>query len=165
MSRVTLLERLHRWFDEEAPALREAGVRASLRDSSGSRDKAATWLDVEAGDQLGQLILWETGELDIRAGRRGMSQLVLDTHDTVKTASELNNQVRRLIDVVRAPDPDELSTREHAVLKLVAGGFTNAEIADRLCLSESTVRHHVSNIRRKLGVRDRAQVARAVVSS
>lgn len=171
MSRVTLLARLHHWFDEEAPGLRKSGVRASLRDSPASREKAAAWLDVEAGDHLGQLILWETGELDVRAGRRGTSQLFLDTHDTVKTAADLKRQVQGLIEVIRAPEwPPvaplaDLTARELEVLKLVASSHTNAEIADRLYLSESTVRHHLSNIYRKLGVHDRAQVGSAVVSS
>lgn len=56
----------------------------------------------------------------------------------------------------------ELTQRERQVLDLVAQGLTNAAIADRLYLSEKTVRNHVSSIFTKLGVNDRAAaVARA----
>ena len=50
-----------------------------------------------------------------------------------------------------------LSEREMSVLRLLATGLTNAAIADRLHLSEGTVRNHVSNILSKLNVTDRAQ--------
>ncbi|MEV1168009.1 response regulator transcription factor [Nonomuraea sp. NPDC049784] len=56
----------------------------------------------------------------------------------------------------------ELTDRELEVLDLIAAGLTNPAIAERLCLSEKTVRNHVSNVFAKLGVGDRAAaVARA----
>jgi DNA-binding NarL/FixJ family response regulator len=56
----------------------------------------------------------------------------------------------------------ELTDREREVLDLVARGFTNAEIARRLVVSDKTVRNHVSNVFAKLHVGDRAAaVARA----
>jgi DNA-binding NarL/FixJ family response regulator len=54
---------------------------------------------------------------------------------------------------------DKLTGREADVLRLVARGFTNADIADRLHLSEGTVRNHVSAIFAKLEVADRTQAA------
>lgn len=50
-----------------------------------------------------------------------------------------------------------MSERELSVLRLLASGLTNAAIADRLHLSEGTVRNHVTNILAKLSVSDRAQ--------
>jgi DNA-binding CsgD family transcriptional regulator len=54
-------------------------------------------------------------------------------------------------------NPAELTTRELEVLELVAQGLGNAEIANRLFVSEKTIAHHVSAILRKLDARTRAQ--------
>ncbi|MDN3023541.1 response regulator transcription factor [Streptomyces sp. S.PB5] len=52
-----------------------------------------------------------------------------------------------------------LSPRETDILRLVAHGHTNREIAERLYLSEGTVKNHVSRILKRLALRDRTQAA------
>ena len=53
--------------------------------------------------------------------------------------------------------PDPLTKRELEVLRLMAGGFSNREIADSLATSEGTIKNHISAILSKLGVRDRTR--------
>ncbi len=74
---------------------------------------------------------------------------------------------RRLLERFVATLPDEapppppglssLTAREREILELVAAGLSNAEIAERLFLGETTVKTHVSSVLRKLGLRDRVQ--------
>lgn len=66
----------------------------------------------------------------------------------------------RLMRQVRAPEaPDELTPREMEVLRLLAEGLANKEIARDLSIGEKTVKTHVSNILSKLGVLSRTQAA------
>jgi DNA-binding NarL/FixJ family response regulator len=67
----------------------------------------------------------------------------------------------RLMGRVRAPEPEVLSTRELEVLALVAAGSTNREAAQKLFISEATVKTHLLHIYAKLEVRDRASAVAA----
>jgi DNA-binding NarL/FixJ family response regulator len=71
---------------------------------------------------------------------------------------------RRLMNFFALPKPQaapevfpELTERERELLRLIAQGYNNSEIADRLSISGKTVRNHISNIFSKLQVTDRAQ--------
>ena len=54
--------------------------------------------------------------------------------------------------------PDGLTEREREVIRLISQGLSNRDIADRLCISSITVRHHLTNIFDKLGVSNRQKL-------
>lgn len=119
-------------FDDDAALL--AGVRAGARG----------WMlkDV-AFDRLAEAI---------RSIARG---------ETVLLPAVTERAVRALVE--SPPDfdaldpPDRLTPRETEILRLMAGGYSNREIADALHSGEGTVKNHISRILSKLGVRDRTR--------
>ena len=104
----------------------------------------------------------------VRAGAIGY--LLKDTdaeelHRAIRGAAEGRVQLAseaaaRLMREVRAPEnPEALTERETEVLKLLARGQSNRQIAGELFVEEKTVKAHVSSILRKLGVQSRTQAA------
>lgn len=109
----------------------------------------------------------------LRAGARGyllkdvtLDRLVHAVHTLAAGGTLIRPAItERLLRAVRetpAPPgdgapPGELSAREREVLRLVAGGYANREIAQVLFLAEGTVKNHVSNVLLKLGTRDRTR--------
>lgn len=81
-------------------------------------------------------------------------QSVLHPKVVMQIASNLSTEHQSDIDLMKS-----LSERELAVLQLLTRGLQNQQIAVELCVSENTVRTHVSNILTKLDLRDRTQAA------
>ena len=89
----------------------------------------------------------------IRAVHRGEARLHPDI------ARKLMEQVAQQASPSRESRLEDLTEREHEVIKLVAKGNSNQEIANILVISEKTVKTHVSNILGKLQLEDRTQLA------
>lgn len=89
----------------------------------------------------------------IRAAARGQS--VLES----QVAAKMMSRMRQPKQPVVAPLHDDLTDREMDVLKRVAQGMSNQEIADELFIGVKTVKFHITNIFNKLDVDDRTQAA------
>jgi DNA-binding NarL/FixJ family response regulator len=99
--------------------------------------------------------------------RTGPEELIAAVHTIAGGEALLSPSVtRRVIEEMGGrpslgtPDGErlsELTAREREVLELIASGCTNAEIAERLVIEESTVKTHVKRVLMKLGLRDRVQ--------
>jgi DNA-binding NarL/FixJ family response regulator len=112
---------------------------------------------------------WELAEC-VRRGARGylrkdvtLEQLVqairrLASGETFFHPALTERLIRSAVLTAEAPDsPERLTPRELEVVRLMAGGMSNREIAEILGAAEGTIKHHVSNLLGKLGARDRTQ--------
>lgn len=119
------------------------------------------------------LTSFDTDNLVLQALRAGASGYVLkDSHAEAVVssilavlagervmASAVANRVVGMLSGTTSPKEfyDGLTAREIEILKLIAIGLANKQIAHRLSISEKTVRNHVSNLYEKLGIYDRTQ--------
>jgi len=143
----------------------------------------ATSKIIEASPQSRVIILTSFGEEGkvlpaIRAGAQGYllkdippTELVRAVRDAYQGKVQLHPEVaRKLMSLAAAKDKPKIShsangsensltDREQEVLQLIADGMNNREIAEKLVISEKTVKSHVSNILNKLHLDDRTQAA------
>jgi DNA-binding NarL/FixJ family response regulator len=138
----------------------------------------ATRLVTRAGPGAPRVLVLTTFDLDeyvydaLRAGASGFllkdvtAEKLFDAVRVIAVGEALlaPSVTRRLIsefagrpDAKPAPAFADLTPRETEVLRLVAEGLSNAEIAARLVVTEETVKTHVSRVLSKLGLRDRTQ--------
>jgi DNA-binding NarL/FixJ family response regulator len=136
---------------------------------------------IAASGARARILILTTFDLDeyvydaIRAGASGF--LLKDVHppqlvdavrvvaagDALLAPSVTRRLLERFADSLpvgpEEPPPafDSLTEREVEILRLLAGGLSNAEIAERLVVGETTVKSHVSSVLRKLRLRDRVQ--------
>jgi len=143
----------------------------------------ATSKIIETSPHSRVIILTSFGEEDkvlpaIRAGAQGYllkdippAELVQAVREAYQGKVQLHPEVaRKLMSLAAAKDEpktshslteaeNSLTDREQEVLQLIADGMNNREIADKLVISEKTVKTHVSNILNKLHLDDRTQAA------
>ncbi|MEJ5223387.1 MAG: response regulator transcription factor, partial [Anaerolineales bacterium] len=96
----------------------------------------------------------EPDELSDAIRKAAQGEAVLDSRVASRIIKELQGIRRDEVNPFT-----ELSEREFEVLRLIAAGKSNAEIAETLVLGESTVKTHISNILKKLHLDDRTQAA------
>jgi DNA-binding NarL/FixJ family response regulator len=140
------------------------GVTATARLRADHPDTRVVVLTTyaEDADILAALRAGALGYLTKDAGR---AQIAAAVRAAAGGQSVLDPQVQqRLLAAVGSPPPpagaalpDGLTAREGDVLRLIAAGLSNREIAGRLYVSEATVKSHINRLFAKTGVRDRAQ--------
>jgi two-component system nitrate/nitrite response regulator NarL len=74
-------------------------------------------------------------------------------------AGRLFGRLRKEGALPNEPSPEVLTPREHDILRCIAAGDTNRQIAERLIIAENTVKNHVKNILEKLDLENRVQLA------
>jgi DNA-binding NarL/FixJ family response regulator len=130
--------------DESVLGALRAGARGYLTKDAGSEDIRTAILTVAAGDAA----------LDPAVQHHVVTALA----DKPKTRSDGGAPTDARL-------PDELTPREGEVLTLIAEGLTNAEIAERLSVSPTTVKSHINHLFAKAGLRDRAQAVNYAYST
>ncbi|MFD0406000.1 response regulator [Kitasatospora sp. NPDC127116] len=124
--------------DSLFPALR-AGARGYLTKDAGAEEIARAVADVRSG----------AAGLSPQVQLRLLERLSEQRDDSGPAAGRPGTRSGEL--------PDGLTVREAEVLALIAEGLSNAEIAQRLFVSQATVKTHINNLFAKTAVRDRAQ--------
>ncbi len=131
-----------------------------------------------AANDLARILILTTFDLDeyvyeaLGAGASGFvlkddppEQLIAAIHtvaagDALLSPAITKRVIRQFARIQRSAPPQELrelTAREHEVLRLIALGRSNAEIAQELYISEGTVKTHVTHVLQKLNLRDRVQ--------
>jgi DNA-binding NarL/FixJ family response regulator len=142
-------------WDACDPRDRAGALRALLADLPRTR-LVVSFADLERSDVRAALLAGADG---ILAEREVAASLGLVVRAVAQGLTAMPRDLRQ--DAER----QAVSNREREVLTLLADGLSNAEIAERLFLAESTIKTHVSSAYAKLGVRSREEAARLVRES
>ena len=134
----------------------------------GEPDEAAQWFErarqvLDAGGQrpLRAVVDSDDARHRLRHGLPGAAPLLAAARRRFAELAmpQWVEELDRFAQELTTGYPDGLTARQVEVLRLVAAGLTNAEIAARLVVSEHTVERHLANIYPKIGVRNRAEAA------
>ncbi|MFE7511671.1 DNA-binding response regulator [Streptomyces sp. NPDC057540] len=149
------------------------GTEATRRLSEEHPDVAVVVLTTFADDDsiMAALAAGARGYLTKNAGREDIARAI---RAAAAGQSVLDQEVRdRLLAAVTgaqrsaptAPLPEDLTPREREVLALIGQGLPNRAIAERLFVSEATVKTHINNLFAKAGIRDRAEAVRRAIAA
>ncbi|WP_030872348.1 response regulator transcription factor [Streptomyces sp. NRRL F-2747] len=153
------------------------GIETTRRLAGEHPEVAVVVLTTFADDDsiLGALSAGARGYLTKNAGRQDITRAI---RAAAAGQSVLDREVQgRLLATARtkasppdgppsdAPLPEDLTPREREVLALIGQGLPNRGIAERLFISEATVKTHINNLFAKAGIRDRADAVRRAIAS
>ncbi len=116
-------------------------------------------LDAEAELSLERLVRTEKGKYSLRGTYLGPSSRYVDPAVLVL----LEPSAPELVSDEKLQEQFGLTTRQISVARMIAEGMANQQIAEALCISSHTVRHHVEQILLKLGLRSRTEVGPALL--
>ncbi|MFE1787942.1 response regulator [Streptomyces sp. NPDC059525] len=148
------------------------GIETTRRLAGEYPDVAVVVLTTFADDDsiLGALGAGARGYLTKNAGRQDITRAI---RAAAAGQSVLDREVQdRLLATARThappadrPLPEDLTPREREVLALIGEGLPNRGIAERLFISEATVKTHINNLFAKAGIRDRADAVRRAIAA
>ncbi|MFF3564901.1 response regulator [Streptomyces sp. NPDC002574] len=148
------------------------GTEATRRLSEEHPEVAVVVLTTFADDDsiLAALSAGARGYLTKNAGRQDIVRAIVAA---AAGQSVLDREVQdRLLATVRTkppepaqPLPEDITPREREVLTLIGQGLPNRAIAEKLFISEATVKTHINNLFAKAGIRDRADAVRRAISA
>jgi len=146
------------WDDDDVPALEYLGKLLEAKPNI----KVALFTNCHVGDKITGAI--ECGVQGILCKRSAEPEDLLKSINTLyRGGTDLSpcatEALLNSLQVQQLRSQAKLSTREQEVLELVARGKTNNAIADRLYITERTVKFHVSSILSKLNVKNRTEAA------
>jgi NarL family two-component system response regulator LiaR len=139
---------------ETTRRLKQASPRSQVIILTSYHDDEHIFPAIRAGALSYVLKDVSSGELIEIVRKAARGEAVMHPHVAARVMEELRGGPR-----AQTPFASALSERELETLRLIAEGLNNAEIAERLVISEHTVKRHVSNILSKLHLADRTQAA------
>jgi DNA-binding NarL/FixJ family response regulator len=118
------------------------------------------------GSQLDLELAWAT----LKNGADGFVHALMDPAQVIRAVEVVQKGelaaprglLRYLLHQNEKPEIGDLSARQREILELVVEGLSNAEIAGRLYLSESTIKQHLRTAYKELGVRNRTEAAKTM---